>query len=43
MNDVITIKNSKKKRVNRRRWVDSQKWLEMRKQKLLKYMKELED
>jgi len=43
MNDVIIIKRSKKKRVKRRRWVDSQKWLEMRKQKLLKYMKELKD
>jgi len=41
MNDVINIKHSKKKRVNRRRWVDSQKWLEMRKRKFLKYMKEL--
>ena len=43
MNDVINIKQSKKKRVIRRRWVDSQKWLEMRKQKFLKYMKELKD
>jgi len=43
MNDVITTKHSKKKRTSRRRWVDSKKWLEMRKQKLLKYMKELED
>jgi len=42
MNDVIIIKHSKKKR-NRRRWIDSQKWLEMRKQKFLKLMKELKD
>jgi len=43
MNDDNIIKHSKKKRVYRRRWVDSQKWLEMRKQKFLKYMKELKD
>jgi len=43
MNDVINIKHSKKKRTNRSRRVDSQKWLEMRKQKYLKYMKELEE
>ncbi len=43
MNDVITIKHSKKKRTSQSRRVDSQKWLEMRKQKYLKYMKELED
>jgi len=43
MDDVITIKHSKKKPINRGRWVDSPKWIEMRKQKFLKYMKELKD
>jgi len=43
MNDVIIIKHSKKKLVKRRRKVDSQIWLEMRKQRLLKHMKELKD
>jgi len=41
MNDDIIIKHSKKKRVKHRRRVDSQIWLEMRKQKFLKHMKKL--